>query len=239
MDCADRVGALVALAGVVAGAAFVIGRRVGLRIIQSVAMTSAQKTYGVQPVEPVRGRFGDRLLAASAGGVLLVVMIAGPQLTTAKLPRPMAPVAAAAARLEYERVRSEDGHRPMSGPATFALREAPGSPPELILSAAWSGKVVWTTELPARPVEGLPMAEAEGAGTVVVAATDLRTGGNLRLIGVDASSGRIRYVHRHPAKSNEPVYVVAAGSLVLVWSGQLAGVDPDSGRVTWITAGGE
>ncbi len=73
------------------------------------------------------------------------------------------------------------------------------------------------------------------AGMVIVAASNLQTGTHLRLIGVDAQTGQIRYVHRHPAKAKTQVDVAAAGAMVVVWSGRLAGIVPSSGKVAWIS----
>jgi hypothetical protein len=134
-------------------------------------------------------------------------------------------------RREQGRREPPPGQRTVDG-VTYMLRES-RSPSGLALSALRGDSVLWTTTLPETPIHGFPMAVA--GGTVIVAATDLRTGRNLRLIGLDAASGRIRYVHRHVANAKTPVDVAAAGSMVVVWSGRLAGIEPASGRVAWIT----
>jgi hypothetical protein len=146
-------------------------------------------------------------------------------------PEPVSPATIGEARRQHAIWEAPPGQRTVDG-VTYSQTES-RSPSGLALSAARDGSTLWTTTLPATPVHGLPMAVA--AGTVVVAATDLRTGRNLRLIGVDAASGRVRYVRRHVASGKASVDVAAAGSVVVIWSGRLAGVEPGTGRVMWIT----
>jgi hypothetical protein len=126
----------------------------------------------------------------------------------------------------------EPGLQRLDG-VTYALEKLGAASPRLVLSA-WQGEtLLWTTRLPARPLDELPLAIA--AGTVIVGAADLRTGKYLRILGVDASTGNVRYVRRHPRAPRAPVDLVAAGGMVFVEAGRLAGFDAAAGQIAWIT----
>lgn len=104
--------------------------------------------------------------------------------------------------------------------------------------SSWRGEaLLWSTRLPARPLEGLPLAVA--GGMVVVGANDVRTGKHLRILGVNAATGEIRYVHRHPHDASTPVDLVAAGDMVFVEAGRLVGLKAATGEIAWITGKNE
>jgi PQQ-like domain len=146
------------------------------------------------------------------------------------LPQPVSPEVIARARQERQQ-----------GKPTPSVRTADDvgysvtASPRLTLSASRGDLLLWRTELPARALDELPLAVA--GGTVVVGAKDLRTGKYLRIVGVDASTGQIRYVRRHPRVPKAHVDLAAAGAMVFIEAGRLAGLDAVSGKIAWITKG--
>lgn len=145
----------------------------------------------------------------------------------AAIPEPVSQAAIDEARREQQ-WRGPPGVR-TAGDITYSLTGTA----RLTLSA-WRGEtLLWTTKLPARPIDELPLAVA--GGTVVLAANDLRTGKHLRILGVDAATGEIRYVRRHPRDPKAHVNLAAAGSMVFIEAGRLAGLDAASGQIAWIT----
>ena len=144
------------------------------------------------------------------------------------LPQPVSPEAIDAARQERQRRRPTPSVR-TAGDVTYSVTESP----RLTLSASRGDMLLWRTELPARPFDELPLAVAGGA--VVLGAKDLRTGRYLRILGVDAATGQLRYVRRHPRDPKAHVDLAAAGAMVFIEAGRLAGLDAASGELAWIT----
>lgn len=147
------------------------------------------------------------------------------------IPEPVEDAAIEAARAEIERARPPPGWRTADG-VSYQLATSE-SARGFALSATRGETRLWATNLPARPLANGPIAVA--GGTVVVAATDLRTGRYLRLLGVDAESGRVLYLRRHPTRFKAPIALLAVGPMVLVETERLAGLVPSSGEIAWIT----
>ena len=146
----------------------------------------------------------------------------------ATLPQPVSPEAIDAARQERQRRRPTPSVR-AAGDVTYSVTASP----RLTLSASRGDMLLWRTELPASPLDEMPLAVA--GGTVVVGAKDRRTGKYLRILGVDAATGQIRYVRRHPSAPKAHVDLAAAGAMVFIEAGRLAGLDAASGEIAWIT----
>jgi hypothetical protein len=140
----------------------------------------------------------------------------------------VSPAAIDAARWEQQHRGPAPGVR-TAGYVTYSLTGSPG-----LTLAAWRGEtLLWATALPARPLDELPLAVA--GSTVVVGANDLRLGKYLRILGVDAATGAIRYVRHHPRDPDARVDLAAAGAMVFVEAGRLAGIEAASGKIAWIT----
>lgn len=149
----------------------------------------------------------------------------------ASVPEPVLPEAIVAVRREEaERLEHLQRLRHVSNGVEYALVD---SGPDLMLSASYAGALLWSKSLPARSIAGSPFAIA--GGVVVVAGMDSRTGRHERIIGVDAETGEVRYVLPYTRRSGAKVTLTEAGSIVLIWSGRLAGLDARTGRVAWIT----
>jgi hypothetical protein len=107
--------------------------------------------------------------------------------------------------------------------------------PRLLASATRGGHRIWRTPLPAQDLFGLPF--AVGAGVVLVAGSEHRADGEraLRLVALDAATGRIRFVQKHDRRTfgSSTDVVIAAGTGIVVWADELLGYDLSSGRVSW------
>ncbi len=107
--------------------------------------------------------------------------------------------------------------------------------PRLLASAFRDGHWIWQTPLPAQDLYGLPF--AVGAGVVLVAGSEHRADGQraLRLVALDAATGRIRFIRKHDRRGSglSTDVVIAAGTGVVVWADELLGYDLSSGRVSW------
>jgi hypothetical protein len=124
----------------------------------------------------------------------------------------------------------------VTAPGTTYELDATGE--RLVLSAARGGAVAWKTVLPAAALPGLPFAPCDGV--VLVAGAALHSGKRsrrLRLVGVDAATGTIRFVEHHPAAEVGPTAVAfSAGTALVYWAQELRGLDPATGKVVWSTA---
>jgi hypothetical protein len=106
---------------------------------------------------------------------------------------------------------------------------------QLFVTASRAGTRLWRTELPASPLSRTPF--AVGDGLVLAAGASLghrRGAARLRLVGLDAATGKIRFVEHHPAA--EGLYTdvaVAGGVAVVAWAYELFGVSPTTGKVLW------
>ena len=105
----------------------------------------------------------------------------------------------------------------------------------LLASAFRGAQRIWQTPLPAQDLFGLPF--AVGAGVVLVAGSEHRADGQraLRLVALDAATGRIRFVRKHDRRKFglSTDVVIAAGTGILVWADELLGYDLSTGRVSW------
>jgi outer membrane protein assembly factor BamB len=105
----------------------------------------------------------------------------------------------------------------------------------LVASAFRGAQRIWQTPLPAQDLFGLPF--AVGAGVVLVAGSEHRADGRraLRLVALDATTGRIRFVRKHERRDFglSTDVVIAGGTGVVVWADELLGYDVSSGRLSW------
>jgi outer membrane protein assembly factor BamB len=111
---------------------------------------------------------------------------------------------------------------------------------QLVVAANRDGARLWSTELPAARLSRSPF--AVGDGWILVAGVGLPGGkgsGRLRLIGLDAVTGKIRFVERHPvAESWSTADVTIAGGVgVVAWAQELYAVAPATGKVVWQLGG--
>ena len=118
----------------------------------------------------------------------------------------------------------------------YELRADDGSSPRgFSLKASRDAVELWATSLPAASMgDGMPF--AAGGGSVVVAGLDLRSRRRLRLIGIDAATGAIRYVRRHPSTSDGATEVALSGDVAFVaWAQELRGYEAATGKLLWRT----
>ncbi|APR88280.1 hypothetical protein A7982_13629 [Minicystis rosea] len=106
---------------------------------------------------------------------------------------------------------------------------------QLVVTASRAGTRLFRTELPASPLSRTPF--AVGDGLVLIAGTSLGHRGGaarLRLVGLDAATGKIRFVEHHPAVDGGYTDVAVTGGVgVVAWAYELFGVSPTTGKVVW------
>ena len=144
-----------------------------------------------------------------------------------------APALAAAQRAQAMPARDQKRKRLSleSAGVTYALD---GTGERMAVSAVGGG-VAWTTELPAGAAPGLPFAASDGL--VLVAGCAVRYTGpgcRARLIGLDAATGRVRFMKRRPESQFGPTDVaITAGEAILASAGGLEGYDAVTGELSW------
>jgi hypothetical protein len=138
----------------------------------------------------------------------------------------------AAERAQLEAERTGDRVTRKVGGIEYDLDARAG---QLVVRAFGPSGKLWERELPAARLHDHPF--AVGEGLVLVAGVRLggqKSPGRLRLVGLDAATGAVRFVSHHPARDGWQADVAVSGGVGLVaWAGELWGVDPKSGAVRW------
>jgi outer membrane protein assembly factor BamB len=121
-----------------------------------------------------------------------------------------------------------------AGDVSYVLERNGGKPERLTLTASRGATRLWTTRLDAGPIIGMPFSVA--GDNIVVAGLDLRGAKRLRLVGIDTSTGAIRYVKHHPVIEFGATDVALSGGVALVaWASDLRGYDATTGKPLWTT----
>lgn len=122
-----------------------------------------------------------------------------------------------------------------AGDVEIALSAKTTGTPLLSIEGRRGGAPLWERDLPARAPGTRPdMLLAISDGRAVVAATDVATGAELRLIGVEAASGKVLYEQRAGWSGEYVSAMKASGKRVyLIAGGALRAIEPATGMELW------
>jgi outer membrane protein assembly factor BamB len=135
-------------------------------------------------------------------------------------------------------VQVQEHRRTLVDGVTYDLRGTGRRRERLTLTASRDAVTLWSTVLDAWQIPELPFAVL--GDDIVVAGVGLHDEDRLRLIGIDAATGAIRYVRRHPAPQVQPTDVALTGRVALVaWGAELRGYRAVTGELLWSTEGAE